>query len=107
MSAMGTLRAAASTCVESARVFLRDVGAGLLVVSHNSLALLGLCVVGVALLAASAWFGMLLAFFLSRLRGTRKTPATVCELFVTSILIPPLAVFWRAVGALRFRVVFL
>jgi hypothetical protein len=32
-------------------VFLRDVGAGLLEVSHNSLALLGLCVVGVALFA--------------------------------------------------------
>lgn len=31
------------------RVFLRDVGAGLLEVSHNSLALLGLVVVGVAL----------------------------------------------------------
>ena len=33
------------------RVFLRDVGAGLLEVSHNSLALLGLVVVGVALFA--------------------------------------------------------
>jgi len=51
MSAMARLRAAGSTCVESTRVFLRDVGAGLLEVSHNSLALLGLCVVGVALFA--------------------------------------------------------
>ncbi len=62
---------------------------------------------GIGLLAAAAWFGMVLAFFLQRLRGTRKTPAAVCELFVTSVLIPPLAVFWRAVGALRFRVLFL
>lgn len=51
MSAKAWIRAAGSTCVESARVFLRDVGAGLLEVSHNSLALLGLVVVGVALFA--------------------------------------------------------
>ena len=30
MSAKASIRAVASTCVESARVFLRDVGAGLL-----------------------------------------------------------------------------
>jgi hypothetical protein len=51
MTAMHKLRAAGSTCVVSARVFLRDVGAGLLEVSHNSLALLGLCVVGIVLFA--------------------------------------------------------
>jgi Transglycosylase SLT domain len=51
MSAKANLRAVASTCVDSARVFLRDVGAGLLEVSHNSLALLGLVVLGVALFA--------------------------------------------------------
>lgn len=45
------MRVTGSTCVDSARVFLRDVGAGLLEVSHNSLALLGLCVVGIALFA--------------------------------------------------------
>jgi soluble lytic murein transglycosylase-like protein len=51
MTAKARVRAAASACVESTRVFLRDVGAGLLEVSHNSLALLGLVVVGVALFA--------------------------------------------------------
>ncbi|MES2714775.1 MAG: lytic transglycosylase domain-containing protein [Pseudomonadota bacterium] len=51
MSAKASIRAVASSCVESTRVFLRDVGAGLLEVSHNSLALLGLVVVGVALFA--------------------------------------------------------
>ena len=51
MTAIRQMRAAASTCVESTRVFLRDVGAGLLDVSHNTLALLGLCVVGIALFA--------------------------------------------------------
>ena len=51
MTAMHNLRAASSACVESTRVFLRDVGAGLLEISHNSLALLGLLVVGVVLFA--------------------------------------------------------
>ncbi len=51
MSAKASIRAVASSCVESARVFLRDVGAGLLEVSHNSLALLGLVVLGAALFA--------------------------------------------------------
>ena len=51
MTAIAKLRAAGTACAESTRVVLRDVGAGLLEVSHNSLALLGLCVVGVALFA--------------------------------------------------------
>jgi soluble lytic murein transglycosylase-like protein len=51
MTAIAKLRAAGKACADSTRVFLRDVGAGLLEVSHNSLALLGLCVVGVALFA--------------------------------------------------------
>jgi hypothetical protein len=51
MTAKASIRAVGGSCVESARVFLRDVGAGLLEVSHNSLALLGLVVVGVALFA--------------------------------------------------------
>ncbi len=51
MTAIANLRAAGKTCIDSTRVFLRDVGAGLLEVSHNSLALLGLCVVGVVLFA--------------------------------------------------------
>ena len=51
MTAIAKLRAVGIASVESTRVFLRDVGAGLLDVSHNSLALLGLCVVGVALFA--------------------------------------------------------
>ena len=51
MTALTRLLAAGNACAASAKVFLRDVGAGLLDVSHNSLALLGLCVVGVALFA--------------------------------------------------------
>ncbi len=53
MTAFARIRTAAKTCVASARVFLRDVGAGLLEVGHNSLALLGLAVVAVVLFTAS------------------------------------------------------
>lgn len=52
MTAIARLRTAARACVNSTRVFVHDVGAGLLDVSHNSLALLGLCVVATALFAA-------------------------------------------------------
>ena len=51
MTAIAKLRAATSSCALSVQVLLRDVGAGLLDISHNSLALLGLCVVAVALFA--------------------------------------------------------
>jgi hypothetical protein len=51
MSAKKRIRTVVKSCVESARVFLQDVGAGLLEVGHNSLALLGLLVVGAALFA--------------------------------------------------------
>jgi GT2 family glycosyltransferase len=53
------------------------------------------------------WFavwGLITArFCLYRLRGTSKSPAHIAEMVVTSILIPPLSVFWRMVGALKFR----
>ncbi|MDT7836345.1 lytic transglycosylase domain-containing protein [Aquabacterium sp. OR-4] len=51
MTAIAKLRATGSTCLASAQVFVRDIGAGLLEVSHNSLALLGLVVLGIALFA--------------------------------------------------------
>ena len=41
-----------SACVRSTAVFLRDAGQGMLEVSHNSLALLGLLIVGAVLFAA-------------------------------------------------------
>ena len=46
-------------------------------------------------------------FMLQRLKGVSRAPRHVLEMLVTSIAIPPLAVFWRVVGALRFRVVFI
>src|SRR3954469_10666884 len=52
------------------------------------------------------WFGLTATFSAQRLRGTSRSPRHVLEIVVTSIAIPPLAVFWRLVGALKFRVAF-
>jgi len=57
---------------------------------------------------ASPWWLALWAlltarFCAYRLRGTSKSPGHIAEMVVTSILIPPLSVFWRVVGALKFR----
>lgn len=76
--------------------------------------LIVLCLLGIAaaaLLGAPAlagvfgalWTGLTLALVARRLRPTSKSPRHVLEMLLTSALIPPLAVFWRIVGALRFR----
>jgi soluble lytic murein transglycosylase-like protein len=51
MTAMTKMRSAGDAFWASLRVFLSDIGAGALEVSHNSLALLGLCTLAVALFA--------------------------------------------------------
>jgi hypothetical protein len=60
-----------------------------------------------AIAAGSVWFYMTARFCILRLKKTSKAPMHVLEMIVTSVLIPPLAVFWRAIGALKFRVGFL
>jgi glycosyltransferase involved in cell wall biosynthesis len=62
---------------------------------------------GIALLSGMVWLLMTGRFCVRRLMKTSKSPSHVAEMLVTSALIPPLAVFWRAVGAFRFRVGFL
>lgn len=57
--------------------------------------------------AAIVWAIFTGRFFLQRMRGASKRPAHVLEMLVTSMLIPPLAVFWRIAGMLRYRVAFL
>jgi len=57
---------------------------------------------GVAAAAFASWAGGTAAFCARRLCGTSHTPAHIVEMVATSILIPPLAVFWRLVGAIRF-----
>ena len=53
------------------------------------------------------WGGLTLRFFLHRMKGASRRPSHMLEMLVTSALIPPLAVFWRFAGALRYRVAFL
>jgi GT2 family glycosyltransferase len=57
-------------------------------------------------IAFAFWAGLTGRFIAHRLDGTSKAPKHVAEMIVTSILIPPLSVFWRLVGALRYRVAF-
>lgn len=60
-----------------------------------------------ALGVACVWLYMTAHFCLQRLRHTSPAPKHIAEIIVTSLLIPPLAIFWRIVGAIKFRVFFL
>lgn len=65
---------------------------------------------GTAFLALAGliiWVGMTARFCLLRLRYTSHAPRHVFEMIVTSVAIPPLAIFWRLCGAVQFRVFFL
>jgi hypothetical protein len=64
---------------------------------------------GAAAVAMTLWAGwivMAAAFCLRRLRGATYRAAHVTEMVVTSLIIPPYAVFWRLYGAVRYRVAF-
>jgi hypothetical protein len=54
----------------------------------------------------ATWFALTTRLCVRRLAGTAKTPSHIAEMIVTSALIPPLAVFWRIAGAIRYRVRF-
>jgi GT2 family glycosyltransferase len=56
----------------------------------------------VAATAFAIWLAATAEFCVRRLHGTSRTPGHILEMIATSILIPPLAVFWRLVGAIRF-----
>ena len=61
----------------------------------------------VMLAALTIWSALTLRFFVRRIRYTSHSLSHITEMFITSILIPPLSVFWRLLGALKYRVVFL
>jgi GT2 family glycosyltransferase len=61
----------------------------------------------VALTAAAVWLVLTARFCALRLRGTSRAPRHVAEMVVTSALIPPLSVFWKCYGSVKFRVLFL
>ena len=54
-------------------------------------------VLGAVWLLGTTWF------FARRVLPTRKTPADIADMLVTSALIPPVALYWRLRGALKFR----
>ena len=51
----------------------------------------------------AVWGLMTGRFFARRMRGNSWAPAHVAEMLITSLLIPPLSVFWRLQGALKYR----
>jgi hypothetical protein len=60
----------------------------------------------VASVALALAIGLVLAFAARRLRGLAKSPCAVADMLVSSFAIPFLSLFWRAVGAWRWRVAF-
>lgn len=54
-----------------------------------------------------AWLYATSALFVRRARGASHTRRHLLDLAFTSALIPPLSVYWRIRGAVRFRVLFL
>jgi glycosyltransferase involved in cell wall biosynthesis len=53
-----------------------------------------------------AWLVLTAMLCISRLRGSAASASHVADMLVTSALIPPLAVFWRMLGAIKYRVRF-
>ena len=76
----------------------------LLVLAVPLLALNGLG--ALAAVSGFAALGLVVLFALRRLRKTARDPAHVLEMLLTSALIPFLSVYWRLLGAIRFRVLF-
>lgn len=62
---------------------------------------------GIAAAAGLVWLALTSDFCARRLRGTARAPRHVAEMAVTSAVIPPLSVYWRLRGALKYRVWFL
>ena len=57
--------------------------------------------------SASLWMLLTGRFLLRRLHHTSRQRRHVLEMLVTSLFIPPLAIYWRIRGAITFRVFFL
>jgi GT2 family glycosyltransferase len=53
------------------------------------------------------WFALEAWFFFKRAAGTSREPLHLLDLALTSVLIPPLSIYWRLRGAIRFRVLFI
>jgi GT2 family glycosyltransferase len=60
-----------------------------------------------AVAAAGLWLPLAGCFCAERLRGGRADPGQLAEMAITSLLIPPVAIYWRLRGAWTFRTPFL
>jgi GT2 family glycosyltransferase len=81
---------------------------------YGVLASLLLAALGVLMESAAAatvglgvWAVLTGVFALQRLRGTSHAASHLAEMIVTSLAIPPLSIFWRLYGAVKFRTRFL
>lgn len=52
------------------------------------------------------WLGMTVGFALKRLSGASKAPSHIAEMAVTSAVIPPVSVYYRLKGSVRFKTLF-
>ena len=71
-----------------------------------TLVLLALGAYRAAGLMAAVWLLLSTAFFVRRLRGTRRSMRDIADLMITSVCIPWLSILWRLVGLVRFQRVF-
>ena len=53
--------------------------------------------------SAGVWTALTAAFCARRLYGTSRAPSHIAEMLITSMLIPPLSLYWRLRGAWRYR----
>ena len=60
----------------------------------------------VAVIGCGAWLVLTAMLCIRRLDGAAHSAAHIADILVTSALIPPAAVFWRVIGAIRYRVRF-
>jgi glycosyltransferase involved in cell wall biosynthesis len=60
-----------------------------------------------ATVSLGVWLAVTLVFFFRRIRKASLSPSHILEMLVTSVLIPPVSIFWRLVGAVKYRVPFL
>ncbi len=63
--------------------------------------------VGLGAAGFLVWAVLTLRFAAMRLAHTSRAPSHVAEMVWTSILIPPLSIYWRLYGAVKFKVAFL
>lgn len=58
-------------------------------------------------LGFALWAALTLQFAAMRLAHTSRAPSHIAEMLWTSVLIPPLSIYWRLYGAVKFKVAFL